>query len=135
MDVDAVMDEVALALEEIDGLGTYPYWADRISVPCAVVEFPDTISYAETYKRGGSRMTLPVRVLVARSPAPSARRMLAPYLKGSGPMSARAAVEDHETDAWDVATVTAMTECAVYSYAGVEYLGATLSIDIFGSGD
>lgn len=52
MNLAAVMDELGAALGTIPGLRVFPYWADRITPPAAVVGWPDPLTYDATMRRG-----------------------------------------------------------------------------------
>lgn len=135
MNIAGVMDELGAALETIGGLQVFPYWADRVTPPAAVVGWPDSYSFDATYGRGSDRITVPVTVLVGRVTAATSRDRLAAYADGSGPSSVKQAVDGHASSAYDTATVREVTEFATYTVAGVEYLGARFSVDIMGSGN
>jgi hypothetical protein len=46
------MDDLGAALETIDGLRVFPYWADKIVPPAAIVGFPESLDFDETMGRG-----------------------------------------------------------------------------------
>lgn len=133
MNVSAVMDDVAAALEQIDGLRVFAYQAPRINPPTAEVEWPDSIDYDSTMRRGSDRMTLQARVMAGQADARSARDVLAVYADGSGAQSVKAVVEGYAATAYDTARVT-KCEFGVTSVAAVEYLSALFTIDLIGSG-
>lgn len=134
MDLAGVMDELGLALETIEGLRVFPYTADRITPPAAMVGWPDPVTYGLTYGRGMDRQSMPVWLMVSRADARSASKDLAPYLDGSGPKSVRAAIEDATT--YEICHAITVKSATVQSFsiAGVEYLGAEFIVDIAGSG-
>lgn len=134
MNVLKVLDDVAEALRSIEGLRVFAYEAPRIVPPTAEVEWPESIDFDATMRRGSDRMTVRVRVMVGQSDARSARDELAVYADGSGPRSVKAAVERHEAQAYGSARVT-RCEFGATSVAGVEYLSALFSLDIVGNGE
>jgi hypothetical protein len=133
MNLAAVMDDLAAALATIPDLRVFPYWADRVTPPAAVVAWPDPMTFDSTMRRGSDAATFPVLVMVGKVDARSARDQLAKYVDGTGEYSVKAAVESHTATAYDVATV-ATAEFGVISVAATEYLAATFHIDITGSG-
>lgn len=133
MDLAAVMDDLGSALEPIEGLRVFPYWADRVTPPAAVVAWPDPLTYDTAMARGGDRLEVPVILLVGKVDARSARDQLARYVSGSGPHSVKAAVEAHPATAYDSARVD-RAEFGVITVAGIEYLAGTLYIDLIGRG-
>lgn len=133
MDVGAVMDELGTALGTIDGLRVYPYWADKISSPAAVVAFPEAIEFDSTYNRGADTTTLDVLVLVARRDGRTTRDRLGKYAAGDGDDSVKAAIEGHTATAYDSARVQ-RADFGVSSVAGTEYLAATFTVEIIGQG-
>jgi hypothetical protein len=128
-----VMDDLGAALDTIAGLKVFPYWADRISPPAAVIGWPDPLTYDATAGRGADRLTLPVMVLVGNVDSRTARDRVAGYADGSAAGSVKAAVEAHAATAYDSARVMTC-EFGVITVAGTEYLAGTFNIDIIGSG-
>lgn len=133
MNLAAVMDDLGAALGSISGLRVFPYWADRVSAPAAIVGWPDPLTYDAAMTRGGDRVELPVMVLVGKVDARSARDTLAAYADGAGAGSVKAAIESFTPTAYDSARVT-RCEFGVMSVAGTEFLAATFFIDLIGQG-
>jgi hypothetical protein len=134
MDLAAVMDDIGEALESIDGLRVFPYWAESIAPPAAVVGWPDPLTFDSTMSRGSDEVEgVPVIVMVSKADARSARDQLAAYANGSGTRSVKAVIEAHAATAYDSARV-ARAEFGVISVGGVEYLAATFSVDLIGQG-
>lgn len=133
MDIGAVMDDLGLALEQIDGLRVFPYWTDRLTPPAAIVGWPDPLTFDTTFGRGSDRTEIPVHVAVGKHNARSSRDLLSKYADGSGPRSVKAAVESHQATAYDTARVVRV-EFDVLTVAAVDYLAATFYIDITGTG-
>lgn len=132
MNLADVMDDLGTALETITDLRVFPYWADRITPPAAVVTWPE-ITFDETYGRGSDRLEISVITLTGKVDARSARDLAAQYANGSGSTSVKTAIESYAASAWDSARVQRV-EFGVISVAGVEYLAATFSVDIIGDG-
>lgn len=132
--LDDVMDEVGEALDTIEGLRVFPYWADRITPPAAIVGFPDSYEFDQTYGRGSDRFVLPVLVLVGQADARTARDSLAKYVHGSGSASVKSAIESHTPTSYDSARVQGV-EFGTVTVAGTPYLAATFLINIIGPGE
>ncbi|MFR9804613.1 hypothetical protein ACL02T_20355 [Pseudonocardia sp. RS010] len=111
----------------------FPYWADRVTPPAAVVGWPEPLTYDETFTRGGDRAELPIMVLVGKVDARTARDRLSVYADGSGSASIKAAIEAHPATAYSSARVTRV-EFGVITVANVEYMAATFYIDVIGTG-
>lgn len=133
MDLAAVMDDLGTALEMVAGLRVSPYWADRVTPPFAIVEFPEKIDYDATMVRGGDQMTVKILVGVARVDARTGRDALAAYADGSGALSVKAAIEAHAPTAYGSVRVQSAV-FGVVSVAGVDFLAATFTADIIGIG-
>jgi hypothetical protein len=133
MNIADAMDEIGTALGAIDELRVFPYNADRVTPPAAIVGWPDPLVYDITYARGADKFTLPLYLVVARLDARNTRNRLAKYLDGSGDFSVKAAVEAGTYTVFDSVRVA---EAALDSYmiGGTEYLGAEFSLDIVGPG-
>lgn len=136
MDLAAVMDAIATQLDTIAGLRVHPHPPDSIHPPAAVVTYPDSYDFDQTYARGADRLELPVVVLVGKVSERSARDTLAAYVNGSGAKSIKAVVESGTYTAFDTVRVTG----ASFDVIGVgspetQYLAATFVLDITGSGE
>ena len=133
MNLADVMDELGVALETIDGLKVFPYYADRIIPPAAVLAWPDPITYDNTMGRGSDRETMHLFVMVGRFDARTTRDRLAQYLNGGGDTSIKAKVEGGTYTAFDSVRVVQVTVDS-YTSGGVELLGADFELDIVGRG-
>ncbi len=134
MNLAAVLDELGVALDAISGLRVFAYWADRVTPPFAMVEMPESITYDTTHGRGSDRLAVKVIVGVGRVDARTARDAVAAYAAGAGASSVKAVIEAHEASAWDSARVQS-AEFGMVTVAATEYLAATFTVDIFGSGE
>jgi len=135
MNLGDVMQELADRLDTIPGLRVHAYPPDKITPPAAVVTYPDAIDYDSTYARGGDRLTLPVVLLVGRLSARASRAHIARFADGSGAASVKAVLEAASpayTKFDSVRVVRAVFN--VIAVAGVEYLAATFTLDVFGKG-
>lgn len=95
MDLADVMTEIGARLDTIDGLRVYPYPADQVTPPAAVVTYPETVQFDATYARGMDRYPdLVVMVLVAKPWDRSTRDLVAGYLNGSGAGSVKDVLEN-----------------------------------------
>lgn len=127
--VSSIMDTLGDALEEIEGLRVFPYYADRVHPPAVVVGWPDSYAYDSTMARGADTLVFPVTVVVGRADARSSRDQLSLYADGSGSTSVKQAIE--ELGPW-VRVMSA--EFGVVSIAGVEYLAATFDVEVVAYG-
>lgn len=132
MNIADVMDELGAALETIPDLRVFPYWADRVTPPAAVVTWPE-VTYDLTFQRGTDRMELPLIVMTGKVDARSARDLMAKYADGSGTYSVKVAVDSYAATGYDTATVQRV-EFGVTQMAAVEYLSATFFVDVVGDG-
>lgn len=133
MDLGAVMDDLGTALATIDGLRVFPYWADRITPPAAVIGWPEPITYDSTMVRGADQIELPLMVLVGKVDSRTSRDTVSAYADGSGARSVKTVIEAHSPTSYDSCRVT-RCEFGVITVAAVEYLAATFYLDIIGSG-
>ena len=111
----------------------FPYSADRIVPPAAIVGWPDPITYDATMARGADTLTVPLFVVVGKLDARTSRDRLAKYLDGTGADSVKAAVESGTYTAIDSVRVQTAHVDGI-SVAGVEYLGAIFQLDLIGTG-
>ncbi|WP_027934562.1 hypothetical protein [Amycolatopsis thermoflava] len=133
MNLATVMDEMGEALSAIAGLNVFPFSAQRITPPAAIVDWPDPLNYDATMQRGKDRFTLPLYVVVGKVDARSARDRLAVYLDSADPKSVKTALESHAFTSCDSVRVTEARVDAV-TISGVEYLGAIFQTDVIGPG-
>lgn len=133
MNLGDVMDEIGAAVATIDGVRVFPYSADRIIPPAALVVWPDEITYDTAMRRGGDRHTVPLWLVVGKLDARTTRDALSQYIDGAGDASVKAAVDDGTYTACDSVRVMSATVQSV-SIAGVDYLAAHFLLDVIGSG-
>lgn len=133
MNLGDVMDELSAALGSIDGLREFPYWVDKFNPPCAIVGWPDPLTYDAAMQRGADEATLPVFVVASRVDSRSGRNLLGGYSNGSGPTSVKAAIESHTATAYDSARVQRV-EFATIASNGIDYLAAIFYVDVIGKG-
>lgn len=130
-----VMDELGTQLETIDGLRVYRYPPDNVQVPAAVLDLPSSIQFDQTYGRGMDRLTLALDVLVGRVHDRSTRGLILPYFDGSGDRSIKQVTEAGTYTAFDSIRVDAADDpFAVWTFAAVEYLAGSFTLDIAGAG-
>lgn len=133
MNLANVMAEMGTKLNVIPGLRVAPYTADDINAPAAIVELPDTYTFDRTYGRGSDSMTLNVTVAVAKVDSRNAHTQLAKYADGSGTHSVKVALQAGPNTAYDDLTVKSI-EFGQVRFAGVAYLAAVFTVEIFGQG-
>lgn len=133
MIVADVMQALADRLDTIAGLRVYAHPPEAINPPAAVVSYPDSIDYDQTYGRGMDRMQVPVVVLVKKLSARVARDDLTRFVDGTGPASVKAVLESGTYTAFHTIRVSTAT-VDVVEVAGIDYLAVTFMADITGSG-
>jgi len=133
MDLAAVMDQIDARLGTITGLRHYAFPPDAVLPPAAVVSYPDTLTFDETYGRGMDRMTLPVVVVVGKVSDRTTRDLLAVYCAGSGASSVKAVVESGTYAAFHTVRVMSI-DFDVVGIAGVDCMAALFDLDISGQG-
>lgn len=132
MDLAEVMDEVATRLKGIADLNVFAYPPAAITPPAAIVDFPE-VSFDETYGRGLDRLSLPVRLVVARAFERSTRDRLVPYCAGSGAQSFKQVLESGTYNAFDTLRVSGV-EFGMTEVGGTPYASALFTLDITGPG-
>jgi hypothetical protein len=133
VDLAAVMQAVSDRLDTIAGLRCFAYPPGSITPPAAVVSYPDTYDFDETYGRGMDRLKLPVVVVVGRPTDRTTRDKLAAYVNGTGASSVKAVLESGTYTAFDVVRVTGV-DFDVVTIAATDYLAALFDLDIAGKG-
>lgn len=134
MDLGNVMQAVADRIATIAGLHVYAYPPDTVQPPAAIVTYPGTLTFDETYGRGMDRIEdLGVVLLVGKVSDRASRDLITKWVKGSGAASVKAVIESGTYTAFDTVRVV-KAEFDIIAVAGVEHLAATLTLDIAGTG-
>lgn len=135
MRLSSVMDEIGARLNLIADLNVYPFPADTVTVPAAIVFWPDLIEYDQTFGRGDDDITLHVFAVVGRTSDKAARDNLTKYADGSGPSSFKQAIEaPGPGQSFGLAAVTEV-DFGEYQSSGVSYLAAHFTVEITGIGN
>lgn len=137
MNVAEVMDEIADRLRQASSLAgrVYAWPVPKITAPAAIVPYPASGAFDESYGRGTDKVTGAIVVAVGRPLDRTTRDRLTQYLDGSGPESVKALVDgDGSYASCDSVTVTGW-ETDVYAFGDIDYLTAVFSIDIYGPGE
>lgn len=134
MDLALVMQALADRMDTITGLRVLGYPPDTApQVPVAIVSYPQSYTYDETYGRGMDRLELPVVVLVGKVSDRATRDRIAKWVNGSGADSIKAVLESGTYTVFDSCRVTRV-EFDTAVVGGVDLLTATLFVDIAGPG-
>lgn len=134
MDIKLVMNEIAARLATINGLQVFSYPASPVSPPAALLSYPASIDFDETYGRGMDRIRdLPLLIIEGRPTLIDTRDRIAAYTAGSGVRSVKAVLESGTYTTFDEIRV-ASAEFDVVSIAAVDYLAAIFALDIAGQG-
>lgn len=133
MNLNDVMDELAVRLDTIDGLRVYGYPPDTLQPPAAIVTLPDSVSFDESYARGLDRITLPVVLVVAKPTDRTSRNAIAGYCSGTGTSSVKAVLEAAPHTSFSLITVKGI-DFDVVTIGGTDYVAAMFNTEIVGSG-
>lgn len=134
-DLSGLRTGVATRLATISGLNSYDTVPGSVVTPAAIVEVA-TIDYDAAMGRGADDITLAVRLLVSAVVDDVAQGKLDAYLAGSGATSVKAAIEADGTlgGRASFAVVPRVRTYGLIDYAGVQYLGAVLDVEITAAG-
>lgn len=134
IDLALVMDELAERLRKIPDLTTvYARPPDSVTVPSAVVAYPDSLDFDATYGRGMDRMSLPVVLVVGKPSTAAAREKLAKFCNATGPSSVKEVLESGVYSTFDDLRVTSV-DFDVITVGTSDYLAAAFNLDIAGQG-
>lgn len=136
MNLADVMAELGTKLDTIPQLNVFPYEADKVTPPAAIVGLPETLTFDATYGRGSDTMTLSVFLLVGKLSDRASNAALSAYANGSGARSIKAildSTDDNTYTSCDEVTVKSV-EFDSYTSGGVTLLGAEFTVDIAGKG-
>lgn len=121
--LDDIRDDLKTALAGVTGLQAHARTPGTITPPCAVVA-PDSVEYDTDFEHGAT-YRLPVVVLVQLGEWDSAQKQLDGFVAHDGTVVL--AIND---DATVEARVVSMEGYGLVPYAGTEYLGATLIVEV-----
>jgi hypothetical protein len=117
--------------EVMDGLAglitmpnVYAWPAESVSVPCAIIGYPETYEFDLTYGRT-DRCVIPVWLVVGKTASPTSRNSLSDAL--SGVLSLKEALDGPQTFG-DVRCTDA--EVRELSIAGVNYIALKISAEV-----
>ncbi len=133
MNLENVMEEVALALEQLPGVAIHPRPVLKVTAPAAIVSYPESIETRTTYGRGVARLVLPVVVMVGRPTDHSTLKRITKYADGSGPESVARIMDTYAWTTCHHVTVIGI-DFDVVGMAGVDHLAAAFTLDVVGSG-
>jgi hypothetical protein len=134
MRLDAVMDEVAAAMEQITGLRVIPYPPEKITPPAGYVSYPESVDFDEEYGRGGDQFTgLPIVLLSSKVTTRTARDTVAAWASGDGPQSIKRALEAWRWKTCDDVTVNSCT-FDTEVIGAVTYLAVMFKATVVGPG-
>lgn len=129
-DVRAVREGIETNLQAITGLRTTSIVPDNVSPPVAIVAFPESINYDDTFGRGADRLSVLVHVLVGKVSDRAANTALDAYLSG-GEGGIKAAIEaDITLDGAARTCRVVEAETNVMVVGAQEYLAATFTVDV-----
>jgi hypothetical protein len=120
--LDDIRTTLASAVS-VGGVQGYARVPGQINTPAAVVA-PDSIAYSTDFD-GGATYTVPVQFLVSLGDWASAQAQLDGIIAHDG--SAVEAI--HEVTDFEV-RVTGMQDYGLTTYAGTDYLGASLLVEV-----
>lgn len=135
MIVADVMDQLGKALESVVSLrGRVLYYPPaKITPPAAIIAFPDSVDFDQTYGRGMDRITIPVIVVAGNVSVRAARDRIVAFCNGSGSKSVKTALDGGTYTACDTVTVNS-AELDIFTMSGIDYISATFEVDVTGSG-
>jgi hypothetical protein len=122
--LDDIRDDLKTALAGVSGLSTYARAPGQLNPPAAVVA-PEGIEYDTDFEHGAT-LTLPVRFYVQLGEWASAQKVMDALISPTDGTALLAINDDTTIEA----RVLSMGEYGVTDYAGVDYLGATLTVEV-----
>lgn len=129
------MDELAAELDTIAGLRVFAYPTDSVPAPAAVVGYPEKITFDQTMGRGVDKITFPIFVVVGRVTDRSARDLLSVYCDGTGAKSVKAVLNAGAPWVAMASVRTGDIDFTTVTVAGIDYLTAVFTVDVYGTGD
>ena len=135
MILSTVMDELATELDTIAGLRVFAYPTDTAPAPAAIVGYPESLTFDTTMGRGVDTAVFPIFVLVGRVTDRSSRNLLGAYCDGTGAKSIKAVLQAGKPWVAMASVRVASIEFTVVTVAGLDYLTAIFTVNVYGTGD
>ena len=127
MSMAAIMDGIATAALTVTGItNAYDRPVEAITVPCAVVGYPEQINFDMSFAGGIDSWVFPVWYVVGKSTQDDALDALSAYLEGTG--SLKTALDGSHTWGDARATSAEVTELTV---SGVTYLAVKYDCEVY----
>ena len=134
MDPNDVADELTARLDTITGLRCFGYPPATVVPPAAIVSYPESIEFDQTYGRGMDRISAwPVLIVVGKATDRSAREKVYGYAAATGATSVKAVLESGTYTSFDTIRVVDAS-FDVVTIAGNDYISALFTLDIAGQG-
>lgn len=126
LDLGAVMDSIA-ALVQDSGWRAYAWPSDSVSVPCAVVGYPENIDFDTTFVRGSDSAVIPLWFVVGRTSDRTARDEISRVITGANSIK-----ETLDGDLSGAVQTARVTDCQVeeITIEGIKYISAKFLIEI-----
>jgi hypothetical protein len=148
VDLNAVAAGLAAAVDAIDGVTTYSYTPDAVTVPAFYVG-EITTDFDAAMNRGLDELSIVCRMVVEKADMESAQHNLNRYMAGSGALSVKAALEaargapgdlalpsaDAPDGSCDDLRVRRISGHRLYTVGTTVYLGCEFIVQIIGSGE
>lgn len=139
MIIGDLMDELAGKLASAPSLtgGASATPGTRITAPAAVVVYPSSIAFDQTYARGRDKVEGQVVVFIGRPNEPQTRDLLTRFADGDGPDSVKALLEDDPANQYTTCDTVSINsvEIDVYDHEGVPHVVAAFDYVIYGPGE
>lgn len=131
IDVNAVMDAIGTALASVPNLRVRDYPSESANPPEVIVSLPTALEYDVVMGRGADRAVIPVMILVGKVSDRTARDLMGRYLSGTGSYSIKTALDGVLGGAAQTVRVTVSMPPDVVIIGAVEYLGASLEVEVY----
>lgn len=130
MDIAAVMDAIANTIKEGGVMSRVYEWpAESVTVPCAVVGYPeDDIEFDMTFARGSDRAEFRLYLLVGKATDRTARDRLSALIAGA--RGIKAVIDGDLGGAVQTARMTTM-KIEEVTIAGATVLAAVAKIEVY----
>jgi hypothetical protein len=135
MNLTDVMEEIADKLRMFTGLNVFDYPCDEVTPPAAILSYPESIDYDQTYDEGTvqfSGMTL--YMVTDRADSKSARIQMSHWTNTSGPQSIKRFLDTENYTSCDAVHLGNAT-FDVMRVAGIDYLVGIFTFDVQGDGE
>jgi hypothetical protein len=131
VNLSTIRDGLAVRLATISGLRVHKRWPGSVNAPAVVIGGPAG-TYDATFSGTSHTVTFPLHLFVSAAEIDRAQQSIDTYLDdGAGSIQAAIEADPDLAGAISSVHVTGWRDYGLQSYAGNEFMGVTIEVEVF----